>query len=211
MTIAEPMTMLTDYALAGVTGWLGWRLYHARAMQNARLWWAIALIALALAAVLGGTHHGFAPVLGSGALNLLWKATLTAIGVAFFGMVTGSARALTVGTLRTALLALATAQLVVYLALVMGHDDYILAVADTAAAMVVLVALHGWSYAVRRDRASAFMLLAIAVSAVAVGVQAGRYAPHPHFNHNDLYHVIQIVAMTLLYKGASLLHDRATS
>src|SRR5260370_457255 len=33
MTIAEPMTMLTDYALAGVTGWLGWRLFLARAMQ----------------------------------------------------------------------------------------------------------------------------------------------------------------------------------
>jgi hypothetical protein len=34
--IAEPMTLLTDYVLAGVTGGLGWRLFSAREGQAAR-------------------------------------------------------------------------------------------------------------------------------------------------------------------------------
>jgi hypothetical protein len=32
-------------------------------------------------------------------------------------------------------------------------------------------------------------------------VQAGGFAPHAHFNHNDLYQVIQCVAMFAFYKG----------
>jgi hypothetical protein len=40
-------------------------------------------------------------------------------------------------------------------------------------------------------------------------VQATGLAPHPNFNHNDLYHVIQIAAMVLLYRGARRLSDLA--
>jgi hypothetical protein len=36
VTIAEPATLLTDYALAGVTGWLAWLLFRAREGQRAR-------------------------------------------------------------------------------------------------------------------------------------------------------------------------------
>ena len=208
MTIAEPMTLLTDYALAGVTGWLGWRLFREKAMHAARLWWAIALGALALAAALGGTYHGFAPHLGVESLNLLWKATVLVIGIAALGMMAGSAQATTGGGLRKLLLALAVVQFALYSAWMLAHDEYIYVVADTAAAMVALVVLHGWSYAARRDPASAWMLAAVAVSALAAAVQASGFALHPDFNHNDLYHVIQIAAMTLFYKGATLLRDQ---
>jgi uncharacterized membrane protein len=57
MTIAEPMTMLTDYALAGISGYLGFRLVRVRVTEVARLWWAMALIALALGALLGGIYQ----------------------------------------------------------------------------------------------------------------------------------------------------------
>jgi hypothetical protein len=33
------------------------------------------------------------------------------------------------------------------------------------------------------------------------------FALHQHFNHNDLYHVIQIAAMVLFYIGAKQLRD----
>ena len=46
------------------------------------------------------------------------------------------------------------------------------------------------------------------VSLVGGIVQARRVAPHRHFNHNDLYHVIQMVALYLFYRGGALLVDR---
>jgi hypothetical protein len=49
------------------------------------------------------------------------------------------------------------------------------------------------------------MISAVAVSVAAAGVQAMHLAPHPGFNHNDLYHVMQIAAMWLFYRGARLI------
>ena len=131
MTIAEPMTLLTDYLLAGVTGWLGWLLFRARKGQAARSWWALAFAGLALAAVLGGTHHGFTPQLSESTLFLLWKATLLAVGMTSFAMLAGSTIAATSGRLRGALLALATAKLAVYTGWMLFHDEFIYVIADT--------------------------------------------------------------------------------
>jgi hypothetical protein len=60
-----------------------------------------------------------------------------------------------------------------------------------------------------RDPASRWILAGVGVSVLAAGVQASGLALHRHFNHNDLYHVIQIAAMILLYAGAKRLRDRS--
>ena len=73
--------------------------------------------------------------------------------------------------------------------------------------MALMVALHGWSAASRRDSASLLVLAAVAVSALAALVQYSRFAPDGPFNHNDLYHLVQIAAMTLFYKAGKLLRD----
>jgi hypothetical protein len=45
------------------------------------------------------------------------------------------------------------------------------------------------------------MLAGVAVSVLAGLVQASGFALHAHFNHNDLYHVIQTAAMFAFYTG----------
>jgi len=207
MTITEPMTLFTDYALAGVTGWLSWRLWAAREAHAARRLWSIAFGALALAALAGGSNHGFALLLPETALAALWKVTVLSVGIASFGMLYGSATATTADGARRLLLVLAGAKLALYSLWMLGHDDFIFVIADTGTAMAGIAALHLWSLLRFRDGASRWILGAVGISALAAAVQASGYDPHPHFNHNDLYHVIQIVAMILYYKGARLLRD----
>ncbi len=209
MTIAEPMTMLTDYALAGVSGWLGVLLFRARTGQAARSSWALAFAALALAAALGGTYHGFAPQLSERTLDLIWQATVFTAGVASFGMLAGSVIAASAGGLRKVLLAFAAAKLALYSGWMLVHSEFIYVIADSGTTMAALTVLHGWSAIRRRDRASAWVLGGVGVSVVAAGVQASGFALHRHFNHNDLYHLIQILAMVLLYVGARQLRDRS--
>jgi len=204
--IAEPATMLTDYALAGVTAWLAGSLARAREGQRSRALWALAFAALALAAALGGTWHGFAPSFAPIAVILVWKATVLCVGIASFGMLAGSAISVTAGNARKTLVAIAAAKLAVYSGWMVAHSEYIYVIADTGAALVLVAALHLFSAA--RDRASRWILAGVGVSVLAAGVQASGFALHRNFNHNDLYHVIQIAAMILLYAGAGRLRDR---
>lgn len=203
--IAEPATLLTDYALAGATAWLAYLLSRAREGRSARSFWTLAFAASALGALLGGTWHGFAPGLAEIAQVLLWKATVLSIGVASFGMLAGSAFVTTPAAAAKALLAIAAAKLAIYSGWMLFHDDYVYVIADTGAAMAAVAALHGWSAIRLRDRASPWILAGVGVSALAAAVQASGFAPHRYFNHNDLYHVIQIAAMLFFYTGAKRL------
>jgi hypothetical protein len=187
--------MLTDYALGGVTVWLAVLLLSNRSLSCR--FWTLAFVALALGALLGGTFHGFQ-------ISWLWKPTVLAVGVASFGMLAGSACTTTSGPVRGALLAAAALKLVLYEAWMLGHDDFIFVVADTASAMLAVAALHLLALG---NPATRWILGGVAVSLVAAGIQAGKVALHQYFNHNDLYHVVQIAAMALYYAGARRMTD----
>ena len=180
----EPVTLLTDYALGAVSAWLGLRLVRVSR------YWALAFLALALAAFLGGTWHGLLRN------DLLWKATLLAVGVASFGMVAGSAKKSLSESASRILVVLAGAKLLAYSAWMLFHDDFVWVIVDTAAALAIVGALHLWRF-------NGWMLAGVALSVVAALAQASGFALHRHFNHNDLYHVIQIAAILLFYRGLS--------
>ena len=180
--MSEPTTVLTDYALATVSAFLGWRL-----LPYSRFW-ASAFLALALGALFGGTWHGFWQN------DVLWKATTLSVGVASFGMVAGSAAAVTPGGLRGALIAFALVKLIAYSAWMLYHDDFIWVVADTASALLIVAILHAWRF-------NGWILAGVAISVLAGLAQASGVALHARFNHNDLYHVLQTAAMFLFYRG----------
>ena len=192
MTISEPMTMLTDYVLGGVSAYAAIALL--RHPQPSRRLWALAFAALAAAAFAGGTWHGFVRS------DLLWKATTLSAGVASFGMVAGSSYAVFPSPLRAFALTAALAKLVVYSVWMLGHDAFIYVVIDTGIAFLIVAAIHLWKW-------NGPILAGVAVSIAGALVQASGFRLHQHFNHNDLYHVIQIAALVLLYRGAKRLQS----
>jgi hypothetical protein len=198
--VAEPMTMATDYALAAVTGCLCFFIFR-QAEQQSRKFWSLAFAALAVAAALGGTHHGFV-------IEALWTPTVLAAGVASFGMLAGSAIATTTGRLRQGLIALALAKLLAYSAWMLGHDEFIYVVADSGAALLAVSILHLFDW---KNSCSRWLLAGVAVSLAAAAAQASGFDLHPDFNHNDLYHVVQIAAMAFFYNGVRRMQDRAAS
>jgi hypothetical protein len=48
---------------------------------------------------------------------------------------------------------------------------------------------------------------AIAVTVIGLVIQQSGLGLHVHFNHNDIYHIIQMVGLYYLYRGALNLHD----
>ena len=185
----EPTTVLTDYALGAVAAWVSIQLF--RNAQPSRRCWALAFAALAAGAFLGGTWHGFVRS------NLLWKATVLSVGVTSFGMVAGSALA----TMESKLLpVLAAMKLAAYTGWMLFHDEFIYVVLDTGIALLVVAALH-----LRRWNGP--ILAGVGLSVLAGLVQASGFTLHEHFNHNDLYHLIQIAGVVFLYQGAKRLQS----
>jgi hypothetical protein len=98
------------------------------------------------------------------------------------------------------ILTFSVAKLVVYSAWMLRRDEFIFVVLDTGIAFAAVALLHLWKF-------NGWILAGVAVSVAAALVQASGFALHRHFNYNDLYHVIQIAAMALLYRGARQLRD----
>jgi hypothetical protein len=196
--ISEPMTLATDYLLAAITAILAVRILRATGNQYSRRLWGLAFLALALGAALGGTHHGFE-------LEALWKPTVLAIALASCGMLAGSAFATTHGRVRQALLGLALVKLAAFWLWTWRDDRFIWVVADTGLGFALVALLHALR---AREPGSGAILAGVGLSVVAGAVQASGFDIHRHFNHNDLYHVIQIAAMAAYYRGVRQLFDR---
>jgi hypothetical protein len=73
-------------------------------------------------------------------------------------------------------------------------------------AMLATLLIH-LSPRVWRQPGSPAIVAGILVSFAAAAIQQAGIAPHAAFNHNDLYHVVQMAGVALLYRGAAAAPD----
>lgn len=206
MEFTEVTTMLTDYVLAGMGLWFAVALFRREHHPGAtpRRLWGVALGCLAVGAVTGGTFHGFRLILDVDTLAALWRVTLYGIGGFMLCATVGSVRAVLAGRARTVVTAVAVVTVATYAVWMSIHTAYIYVILLSVSGMGAIVALHA-AAARRGDRAARWLIGGVLVSALAAGIQASGFTLHAHFNHNDLYHVVQMAGLYLLYRGASLL------
>src|SRR6478672_9424234 len=108
----EVVTMATDYLLAASGFAAGMWLWKTAADAPGR-WWAAAFVATGVAAVLGGTSHGYAPVLDKQTHGLVWRLTYVTVGIANFCILHGAALAVVPPRARRGVLAVLLVRLVV--------------------------------------------------------------------------------------------------
>lgn len=210
--VSQPITLATDYAL-GLTALAG-AILLARKRRGpgslpARLW-AAGFACVSAAAFLGGTWHGFAPALPAVASAALWKATMAGTGLASFFLVAGAAFG-SVGRRPAAwLTAAAAGKLGVFLLWAAFHDEYDGVVVDTALAMAAILLLQLVAWLRRRAASAPWIAGGILVSLAAAAVEAIGLSPGGPFSHDDLYHVIEIGALLLLYRGGLRLDEVQT-
>lgn len=210
MSISEPATLATDDLLAGVAIALGWDLLRRNRSdpRRSRRFWGGALVVLGLAALAGGTWHGFVNTLPERPAAILWKTTMGLVGVADLLMLCGSIAAAIPRRWQRPAMAAALAKLVVYAMIASAHDEYRYVVFDSVVSFLAILLIHAIPGSVRNEPGARFILAGLLLSCVAAAVQLLRIAPHPRFNHNDLYHLIQVGAIVTLYRGARALQDR---
>ena len=150
MMITEPATLVTDYLLAAAGITFAILTFRLNSSHRAMALWILAFTCSAVAALAGGTVHGFRNYLGAGLEKGLWDIAMSFIG--------------------------ATAAFLI------------------SAAIVSSLRRKEMPYVPWLKRG---LLLSVA----GFTIQKLGLAPSPHFNHNDLYHLIQIAGFCCFYQG----------
>lgn len=155
--------MLTDYALALLClgfALLLWRRSSPLGRRGVGMW-IVAFFVTAIAAIFGGTAHGFREPLGSN-WTVVWRLTVASIALSSVLLIGAGVRS----------------------------------------------ALHPKpATPAARSEGLKWLKRGVAVTLIALAVLVGRLSLHEHFNHNDLFHVIQMGGLYCLFRAVRLLHD----
>jgi hypothetical protein len=201
--IAEPDVTLTDYGLAIECALLAILLHrNATAVPRLRSCFVLFFCAIGLAALLGGTEHGF--LLDDTTLlhTLVWKGTLAAIGLSALAAWLAGAQLIGPPAGRW-ITAGAVALLVGYLFAIARSDAFLVAIAHYLPAVVFLLVVFAWRYVRDHEPHYAWGIAGLLLIFAAAGVQQARIGLDPvFFDHNALYHLIQAVALWLLFIAA---------
>ena len=171
----DPIAFVSDFVLGLLALFFAFRLWRVHRM------WALAFVFTAIAAMIGGVYHGYGD-----RWEILWKATVMSVGIASYFLLAGTHRRLGI---------FAAVKLAVYgFWMAMTEANFVYVVADYGLTLLLVGIVHP---------AKKWVWVSIAVSVLGAVVQQARVTVHPHwFDYNDLYHLIQMAALWMLYRAA---------
>lgn len=201
MTIHEPATFATDCLLAFLAAFLAAKL-HKHARENlpasaAQIWLARALGLLAISALVGGTYHGFSPEIPRTFARLWWWLTLVSINLVSAALGLSLLHALVPPHRQNPWRIFIFLKLLSFAVLAAIYLIFRVAIIDYGSTMLICLAT---ALILRRDWWR-WMSATVLLSTIAATVQQLKWAPSTSFNHNDLYHVIQALALIALYQA----------
>ena len=197
--VREPVTALTDFALAAITAFWAIRVFRSSDQRASRLF-AWALAATAASTGIGGVYHLFPG-------QAIWKATALSVGLVSFLLGLSVAIAFLSSAMTRLIARILLVQLCLYAIAVLLTDDFWLVIVDYGSVMIaiLIVCFTRWS-----NRAARWITAAILVSFAASALQLTSIRLGP-LNHNDIYHVVEVVGLYCFYRGGMLLSRERSS
>ncbi len=211
--IFEPMTVITDLVLAGMTAYFAWELsaWYWERLMNVHWHFTRLFIMISAGALLGALSHGIGTHFSPEVKAVIWRLTTISIGAAaFFVLMVTFYHVFPFATVRY-LRWLAIVLFVGYLVLIWKDDRFINVIRFYGPTMLFMLAVMIYSYLTASNPGSGWLVIGILISFAAAGVQMSGFSLHQHFNHNDIYHIIQMLGMYCIYRGSLLLTDHGVS
>lgn len=207
--IHEPMTVFTDLLIAGAAAYFAVELNRKFnvTLMNTTWHWVRVFCFLSLGSLLGAVSHGIGPWFSEGVRDWIWKSTTLSIGlVSFFFILAGLYRVFPYATVQwlrwLPLLALGA-----YTVMILKDPRFINVVKFYAPSLTLVLLIMVYSAWGTSAPGAGKIAIGIGISFIAAGAQVSGWDLHRNFNHNDLYHVIQLVGMFYIYRGALFLTD----
>ena len=149
ITISESTTTITDYLITIVATWLGIRLLQKPAdRRHPSHWlWALAFLFIGLAALLGGTSHGFVNYLDQESLHLIWKGMVYCVGFSMIFAIAGTIEGSPIGRSSARLLhVLNFLTFFAYATWMYSHSAFVYVIYYYVPAMISVALIQGWAY-----------------------------------------------------------------
>ena len=196
----SPTTVITNYMMGCIGLYLGWQTLQIQGSLF-HILWACSFFSLSLGAFLGGSHYVFGHRLPNYIAKVIWMLTLIFIGITGL-FLAGSAATFYINETGKFGLMLGSAILVIKYVLGLSKNDTFDHAIKIYVTLIIL-ALIGFipAFFSLGYTGALQIVIGLLVNLSAAGVQASGLRLHKHFNHNDLFHVIQILGMILIYRG----------
>lgn len=207
--IYEPMTAFTDLLIFGLGLYFAREIFfaHVSKLMDVHLHFALVFLFMGLAGLFGALTHGIGPHFPQGIHTFIWRITLYCIGLSTFAMLMGGFYHVVPYQTMNWLKWLPFLALVVYLVAVTRNDDFKTVILFYTPAMTLVLLLMLYSWLCFQSEGTVWIITSILIAFGGAIVQQSGFALHKHFNHNDIYHVVQMGGMYLLYRGVIILKD----
>ncbi len=200
----EPMTVLTDILLATAAIWAGSRIYGISEAPVHR-YFALSFFLIAVGTLAGAAIHAVRHTSLVRWVPLLWRITGIAVGTSVTAMLAGTFYHLLpaeyADILRWTVLGLS----IVYAAWIWKDFRFRNVIVFYSISMAFILGAMALNYVSTGSPGARFIAVGILISFAAAAVQRSGFTLARHFNHNDLYHVIQLIGLYFFYRGALLL------
>jgi len=204
--ITEPDVTLTDYLVATESALFTYLLARKGNRKHPlRIWFAVFFGSISVAGIAGGTVHGFFLDIETLGYQILWPLTLVAIGVTALAAWVIGARIYFSPKVAGWVSIVAATQFAGYCLIVLLITQlFTIAMINYLPAVIFLTIVFTVIYIQARERKVLIGLVGFLLTFIAAGVQQGGIALHPtYFNHNALYHLIQAIALFLIFWAAT--------
>ena len=198
--IYEPTTAITDFVIFFMGCYYSWVMMNIPSSMFHKIW-AISFITLSLGALLGGISHGFGPMLSKVAKMIIWRLTLLFIGLTALVLLFSVLMIITDGEINIRILPFFVILFGYYNYKVYKNDSFLIAVKFYLPFIVISLACFLYVFIYKGYVGALFISVGLLVSIFASLIQSSKIVLHRHFNHNDLFHIVQMIGMYLMFEG----------
>ena len=157
--------------------------------------------AVAAGSIIGALFHGFSPHFSKLTREWIWKGALTCMGfTTFFLMMAGVSAVMSYDSYRITMW-VAVIGLVLYGWQTVKFAGFGHSVKFIAVGMIFIFTAFATHYWRQAHPGSGYLFAGVLLTVASGGLWATGWSIHKQFNHNDLFHVIQMVCLWLLYQG----------
>ncbi|HET6490665.1 MAG TPA: hypothetical protein VFG28_13000 [Syntrophales bacterium] len=200
----EPMTVLTDVLLAAAAVYGGVNICSVSAAP-VHQYFSLSFFLIALGTLAGATIHAIRHTSRVSWVPLLWRITGIAVGTSVTAMLAATAYhtlpADYADVLRWTVLGLS----ILYAGYIWRDYRFRNVIVFYSFCMALVLGAMGLNYVATGSPGAKLIAGGVLISFGAAAVQRSGFKLARHFNHNDIYHAIQLIGLYFFYKGALLL------